>query len=173
MAIRQIKSLWFIHYLLQTKSNWSFWHFRRTENKSTYWRWKCNKLFTQSFLPTPTRFPREFNVKILSHSCSTINSNLSEPERLFTTTSQTNRVMSSNSFLSFQPPPYPRSTTKLVFCCTSLLHFPVPNYGTWTKTTPQKMRFFFANPYKIEVVTTFFIERLELPNFSHMNASKI
>ena len=45
--------------------------------------------------------------KMLSQSRSTINSNLSEPERLFTITSQPNTVMSSNSLVSFQPPPYP------------------------------------------------------------------
>ena len=45
--------------------------------------------------------------KILTQSHFTINSNLSEPERLFTTTSQPNPVMSSNSLVSFQPPPYP------------------------------------------------------------------
>ena len=45
--------------------------------------------------------------KKLSQSRSTINSNLSEPERLFTTTSQPNPVMSSNPLVSFQPLPYP------------------------------------------------------------------
>ena len=46
--------------------------------------------------------------KILSHSRSTINSNLSEPERLSTTTSQSSPspVMLSNSLVSFQPPQY-------------------------------------------------------------------
>ena len=45
--------------------------------------------------------------KIFSQSRSTINLNLSELERLFTTTSQSNPVMPSNSLVSFQPPPYP------------------------------------------------------------------
>ena len=44
--------------------------------------------------------------KILSQSRCTINSNLSEPERLFTTTSQPDPVMSSNSLVSFEPSPY-------------------------------------------------------------------
>ena len=50
---------------------------------------------------------------------------------------------------------------------------PVPNYLTWTKTTRQKKRFFWSNPYKIEVMITSLIEMLELPNFGHMTASTI
>ena len=50
---------------------------------------------------------------------------------------------------------------------------PVPNYWTWTKTTPQKRRFFWSNPYNIEVVITSLIEMLQLPNFGHMNTSTI
>ena len=45
---------------------------------------------------------------------------------------------------------------------------PVPNYWSWTKTTPQKKQFFWSNPYKIEVMITSFTEMLELPNFGHM-----
>ena len=37
----------------------------------------------------------------------TINSNVSEPERLFTTISQLNSVMPSNLLVSFKPPIYP------------------------------------------------------------------
>ena len=50
---------------------------------------------------------------------------------------------------------------------------PVPNYWTWTKTTPQKKRFFWSNPYKIEVMITSLIQMLELPNFGHMTTSII
>ena len=39
---------------------------------------------------------------------------------------------------------------------------------TWTKTTLQKKRFFWSNPYKIEVMITSLLEILELPNFGHM-----
>ena len=45
---------------------------------------------------------------------------------------------------------------------------PGPTYWPWTKTTPQKMRFFRSNPYKIEVIITFFTKMLESPNFGHM-----
>ena len=41
---------------------------------------------------------------------------------------------------------------------------PVANHWTWTKCTPQKIWFFWSNPYKIEVMITSLIERLELPN---------
>ena len=49
----------------------------------------------------------------------------------------------------------------------------VPNYWTWTKTTLQKKRFLWSNSYKIQVIITFLIETLELPNFSHMTTSTI
>ena len=38
---------------------------------------------------------------------------------------------------------------------------------------PSKKQFFWSNPYKIEVMITFLIEMLQLPNFSHMTASII
>ena len=51
---------------------------------------------------------------------------------------------------------------------------PVPNYWTWTKTTPQKsVLFFCSNPYKVEVMMISFIEMLELPNFCLMTSSTI
>ena len=50
---------------------------------------------------------------------------------------------------------------------------PVPNYWTWTKTTPQKICFFWSNPYEIEVTIMSLLEMLELPNFGHMNTSTI
>ena len=49
---------------------------------------------------------------------------------------------------------------------------PVPNYLTWTKTTPQKKYFFWSNPYKIKVMITSLMEMQELPNF-HLNTSTI
>ena len=56
---------------------------------------------------------------------------------------------------------------------SSLYLVPVPNYWTWTKTTGQKKRFFWSNPYKIEVVITSLIEMLQLPDFGHTNTSTI
>ena len=50
---------------------------------------------------------------------------------------------------------------------------PVPNYWTWTKTTPQKKWFFWSNPYKMEVMITSLIEILQLPNLGHMLTSTI
>ena len=46
----------------------------------------------------------------------------------------------------------------------------VPNYWTWTKTTPQKKWFFWSNPHKVEAMITSLTEMLELPNFVHMTA---
>ena len=66
----------------------------------------------------------------------------------------------------------------LVF--TVLLHWPkissqylvlVPNYWTWTKTTPQKKWCFLSSPYKIEIMITSLAEKL--PNFGHMNTHKL
>ena len=38
---------------------------------------------------------------------------------------------------------------------------PVPNYWPWTKTIPQKRRFFWSNPYKIVVMITSLVKTLE------------
>ena len=43
---------------------------------------------------------------------------------------------------------------------------PVPNHWTWAKAIPQKTRFFWSNPSKIEVMITSLIQMLELPNFT-------
>ena len=49
----------------------------------------------------------------------------------------------------------------------------VPNYWTWTKSTPQKNWFFWSNPYKIDIMMTSVIHMLELPNLGHMTTSWI
>ena len=36
---------------------------------------------------------------------------------------------------------------------------------------PKKKQYFWSNPYKIEVMITFLIETLQLPNFGHMTTS--
>ena len=38
---------------------------------------------------------------------------------------------------------------------------------------PSKNWFFWLNPYKIEAMITYLIEKPELPNFDHMTASTI
>ena len=65
-------------------------------------------------------------------------------------------VTSTNVGISLQN--FPRL---LVLLCkmSSLYLVPVLNYSTWTKITPQKMRFFWLNLYKIEVAITSFIDR--------------
>ena len=55
----------------------------------------------------------------------------------------------------------------------SLYLVPVPNYWAWIKTTLQKMRFFWSNSFKIDVLITSLIEMLELPNFGHMKTFTI
>ena len=44
----------------------------------------------------------------------------------------------------------------------------VPNYWTWTRTTPRKKWFLWSNPYKLEVSITSVREMLELPNFGQV-----
>ena len=44
---------------------------------------------------------------------------------------------------------------------------PVPNYWTWTKTTPQKKQFFSSNPRKIEVMITFYTNARVTKLWSH------
>ena len=48
---------------------------------------------------------------------------------------------------------------------------PVPNYWTSTKSSLHRNWFFWANPYKIEVMITSLIEMLDLSNFGHMTTS--
>ena len=43
-----------------------------------------------------------------------------------------------------------------------------PPLSKKSPTTPQKMWFFWSNPYKIEVMATSLTEMLELPDFGHM-----
>ena len=43
-----------------------------------------------------------------------------------------------------------------------------PNYWSWTMTTRLKQRYFWSNPYIIEIMITSLTEMLELPNFGHM-----
>ena len=56
---------------------------------------------------------------------------------------------------------------------SSLYLVPVPNYWTWTKTTPQTKPFSRSNPYKIQVVITSLREMLQLPHFGHLNTSTV
>ena len=76
--------------------------------------------------------------------------------------------ISPQNFLNF-------SINFLPHCCiiSSLYLVPIPNYLTWTKITPQKKRFFWPYPYKIEIMIISLIEMLGLPNFGHMTISTI
>ena len=50
---------------------------------------------------------------------------------------------------------------------------PVPKLLNLNQDHPSKRRFFWSNPYEIEVMITSLIEMLKFPNFSHMNISTI
>ena len=91
------------------------------------------------------------------------------PPTSFSVVTFTNVGTSPKKFLTFTFNPFAH------YCKISSLYLvPIRNYWTWTKTTPQnKKRFFWSNPYKIEIMITFLIEMMRLPNFGHMTTSII
>ena len=67
-----------------------------------------------------------------------------------------------------------------IFCCFCFLffHLLVDTGHERVKIlvkieNPLDIEYFWSNPYKIEVMITFFIEMLQLPNFGHMTTSII
>ena len=48
-----------------------------------------------------------------------------------------------------------------------------PKLLNFNREHPSKNRFFWSNPYKIEVMITSLIEMLKLPNFDHMTISRM
>ena len=84
------------------------------------------------------------------------------PPTSFFSVTFTNIGISPKNFLmfSFHPLPHWRKISSWYLVS-------VPNYWTWTKTTPQKMRFFWSNPNKIEVMITFLVEMLVTKLWSH------
>ena len=77
----------------------------------------------------------------------------------------TNVRINPQNFLNF-------SLTLLTDWCeiSSFYLAPLPNDWAWSKTTPEK-RFFWWNPYKIEVMINSLLQMLEIPNFHHMTTS--
>ena len=87
------------------------------------------------------------------------------PCTCFSHVTSTNAGISLNSFWLLH-------LTSLPHLCQILRPYlaPVPNYWSWNRSTPQKNRFFWSNPYKIKVMITSLIVMLELPNFGHMTS---
>ena len=85
------------------------------------------------------------------------------PPTSFSPVISTNAKFGPKNFLTFSVNPFDTLVQNFKFVPSAS-----PNYWTWTKTTAQKKRFFWSNPHKIEVMITFLIEMLELPNFGHM-----
>ena len=50
----------------------------------------------------------------------------------------------------------------------TLIPLPVPNYWIWTTTIPKEKCFFCSKSCKSEIMVTFFLEMLMLPNFDFM-----
>ena len=68
-------------------------------------------------------------------------------ENVFSPVTSTNVGISPQNFLAFSFNPLPDR-----YKISSSYLVSVPNYWTWTKTNPQKKRFFWSNPYKLEVM---------------------
>ena len=87
------------------------------------------------------------------------------PPPNFSPVTSTNVAISPQNFLTFR------------FCHTGVTCRFAPSASpkllNLNQEHPSKKRFFWSNPYKIEVAITSLIEMLELPNFGHMNVSTI
>ena len=90
------------------------------------------------------------------------------PLTRFSHVTPTNVWISPQNFLTFSFKPF---ATLMQIYSSYLVS--VPNYWTWTKTTPQKKWFIWSNGYKLEVMINSLIEMLELPNFSQVTTSTI
>ena len=88
------------------------------------------------------------------------------PPTSFSPVTSTNVGISPQNFLTFSFNPFATLVQNFVPSAS-------PKLLNLNETTHQKKRSFWSNPYKIEVVTTFPIEMLQLPNFGHMITSVI
>ena len=90
------------------------------------------------------------------------------PPTSFSTVTSRNVGISLQNYLNFIFNPFVTLAQN-----SSLYLVPIPTSWTWSKTNLQKKRFFWSNPFKIEVFITSLREVLELPNFVHMTTSTI
>ena len=77
------------------------------------------------------------------------------PPTSFSAVNSANVWISPQIFLTFSFNPLPN------WCKISIVYLVlVPNYWTWSKTTPQKKRLFWSKPYKVEVMIISLVEML-------------
>ena len=80
----------------------------------------------------------------------------------------TNVGFGPQNFLTFSFNPFTTLVLNIKFVPSAS-----PKLLNLNQDHPSKKRFSWSNPYKIEVMITFPIEMLQLPNFGHMTASII
>ena len=90
------------------------------------------------------------------------------PPTSFSFVSSTNVGFGPQNFLTFSFNPFATLVQNFKFVPSAS-----PKLLNLNQDHPSKKRFFWSNPYKIEVMITFFIEMLQLPNFGHMTTSII
>ena len=90
------------------------------------------------------------------------------PPNSFSPVTFTNVGIRTQNFLTLSFNPFSRLVQNFKFvssACPKLLNL--------NQDHPSKKRFFWSNPYKVEVMITSLIQMLELPNFRHMTTSII
>ena len=90
------------------------------------------------------------------------------PATSFSSVTSTNVGISPQNFLTFSFNPFDRLVWNFKFVPSAS-----PKLLNLNQDHLWKKRFFWPNPYKIEVVITSLIQILELPNFGRMTTSII
>ena len=86
----------------------------------------------------------------------------------FSPVTSTNVGFGRQNFLTFSFNPFVKIVKYFKFVPSAS-----PKLLNLNQDHPSKKRFFWSNPYKIEVMITFLIEMLQLPDFGHMTTSII
>ena len=86
----------------------------------------------------------------------------------FSPVTSTNVRISPQIFLTFRFNTFDRLVQNFKFVPSAS-----PKLLNFNKDHPSKKRFFWSNPYNIEVMITSLIQTLELPNFGHVTTSII
>ena len=90
------------------------------------------------------------------------------PPTSFSPVTSTNIGFGPQNFLAFSFNTFATLVQNLKFVPSAS-----PKLLNLNQDHPSKKQFFWSNPYKIEVMITFLIEMLQLPNFGHMTTSII
>ena len=90
------------------------------------------------------------------------------PPTSFSPVTSTNVGFGPKNFLTFSFNPFVTLAKNFKFVPSAS-----PKLLNLNQDHPSKKQFFWSNPYKVEVMITFLIEMLQLPNFGHMTTSII